>query len=194
MPEINKRIVFLKGRKVILRPLDKIDAPTLARWMNDPETREFMSATFPQTITQEEGWLEKIAGDEHNIIFGIETLDNMFIGVMGIHRINWQDRLATTGACIGEKEYWNGGYGTDAKMILLDYAFNMLNLHKICSEVIAYNKRSLQYNFHCGYKVEGVRRKHTFKKGRYQDVIELGLFKKDWLPIWKIYQETGFVR
>ncbi len=61
---------------------------------------------------------------------------------MGIHRINWKDRTATTGAVIGEKAYWDKGYGSEAKMLVLDYAFNMLNLRKICSQVLAFNKRS----------------------------------------------------
>lgn len=83
------------------------------------------------------------------------------------------------------------GYGTDAKMTLLDYAFNTLNLHKMCSTVIAYNEASLHYSDKCGYILEGTRRKHIFKRGRYWDLIELGLFKKEWLPKWEIYQKTG---
>lgn len=113
---------------------------------------------------------------------------------MGLHQINWKDRIATTGALIGEKEYWSKGYGTDAKMILLDHAFNTLNLHKICSAVIAYNKRSLDYSLHCGYKIEGTRREHFFRKGKYWDFIELGLLKKEWLPIWRKYKKTGSVK
>lgn len=194
MSDINKKPIFLKGKKVSLRPLDKTDAPIITRWVNDPEIRELMAATFPQTETQQEEWMEKIVRNEYNIVLAVETLDDVFIGIMGIHRINWQDRVALTMACIGEKKYWGGGYGTDAKMMLLDYAFNTLNLHKMCSEIIAYNKRSLRYSLHCGYRIEGVRKRHTFKKGRYQDVVELGLFKKDWLPIWINYQKTGTIR
>ena len=72
----------------------------------------------------------------------------------------------------------------------LNYAFNTLNLRKICSSVLAFNKRSLKYNLHCGYKIEGRKRKQIFKNGKYWDEIILGLFKKDWLTIWKRYQKT----
>ncbi|MEK7647005.1 MAG: GNAT family protein [Patescibacteria group bacterium] len=190
----DKRLVFLEGRKVNLRPFGRADIPTLTRWVNDPEIREFITSFMPFTEKQEEEWLNRLEMNDEDIILGVETKDGILIGSMGIHRINWRDRVAFTGAIIGEKEYWGKGYGTDAKMLLLDYAFNTLNLYKICSSAIAYNKRSLQYSSHCGYKIEGIRERQDFRKGRYWDVIELGLFKKEWLPIWRKYKKTGKVR
>lgn len=186
--------IFLSGRKVNLRPLSKVDVPLLVRWVNDPEVRQFVANTFPQTERQEEEWLDGLGKNDKDIVLCIETKDGTSIGVMGIHKINWIWRTCETGALIGEKEYWGEGYGTDAKMYLLDYIFNTLNLHKVCSNVIDYNKRSLQYSLHCGYKVEGRRRKQVFRKGKYRDLIDLGVFRKEWLPIWKKYRKTGKVR
>ena len=193
MSETNQKPIFLVGKKIVLRPFSKDDIPTLTHWINDPEVREFVSATLPQTERQEEEWFNKLGADDKNIVLGIETREGVLIGSMGIHQINWRDRICTTGALIGEKEYWGKGYGTDAKMVILDYIFNVLNLRKVCSAVIAYNKRSLHYSLHCGYQIEGKRRRHIFKKGRYWDLIELGLFKEEWLPIWKKYKKTGKV-
>lgn len=188
------RVVFLEGITTNLRPLSKDDIPNLYRWINDPAVRDFVVGTFPKTLDQEEAWIKSLGSDDKNIVFGIELKDGTLIGCMGLHHIDWKDRIATTGALIGEKQYWGRGFGTDAKMALLNYAFNTLNLHKICSEVIAYNKRSLQYSLHCGYKVEGVRKRHTFKRGRYYDRVELGIFKRDWLPIWRKYKKIGTTR
>ena len=184
-------VVFIEGKKVNLRPFARDDIPLLTRWINNPSLREFLAVVLPATEKQETEWFEKIGSDDKNIVLGIETKDGVLIGCMGIHKINWRDRTCTTGAFIGEGENQNKGYGTDAKMFLLDYIFNMLNLRKVCSEVIAYNTRSLQYSLHCGYVQEGMRRAHVFRKGEYHDLIELGLFKEEWLPIWKRYQETG---
>lgn len=186
--------VFLAGRIINLRPFSKDDIPTLTRWINDPEVREFVTVVFPNTAKQEEEWYNKLGSDDKNVTLAIETKDGNLIGSMGIHRINWIDRVGTTGAIIGEKEYWGKGYGTDAKMYLLDYAFNTLNLHKVCSAVIEFNERSLKYNLHCGYRIEGERREHVFKRGNYWKLIELGLFKEEWQPIWERYQQTSKVR
>lgn len=187
----DKRPIFLAGKKINLRPLAKADIPLLMRWINDQEIRDLIVATFPQTEQQEEQWLDNLGADNQDIVLGIETKEGILIGEMSIQSINWIDRVASTGALIGEKKDRGMGYGTDAKMTLLDYAFNTLNLHKMCSTVIAYNKHSLSYNKKCGYKREGIRKRHIFKRGRYWDLIELGLFKKRWLPRWRIYQETG---
>ena len=186
-------VVFLRGQKVILRPLDKErDLDPLQRWINDPEVNQFLLAHRPITPTGEAKWLDGLE-ERDDVVLGIETLDGSFIGTMGLHQFSWKDRIATTGALIGEKRYWGQGYGTDAKMTLLDYAFNTLNLRKICSSVLAFNERSLQYNLHCGYRIEGRRKDQFFRNGQYWDEIILGLFKEDWLPIWERYQRTGSV-
>ena len=190
----DKRILFISRRLVNLRPIAKSEVPTVTRWVNDPKVRHFIGKVLPQTEKQEEDWFNKLGESDKNVVLGIETKDGVFIGIMGIHDIDRENRTATTGALIGEKEYWGKGYGTDAKMFLLQYAFETLNLHKICSNVIAFNKRSLQYSLHCGYKLEGRRRKHVWRVGKYWDLLHLGLFHKEWLPIWRKYKKTGKVR
>ena len=188
-------IVFLKGRKVVLRPLNKkTDLEACCRWVNDPTVRQYISTTFPTSIHQEEKWFDDLPNRKDEIVFGIETIGGKIIGVISLVHIKWHDRTATTGAMIGDKRYWGKGYGTDAKMILLDYAFNQLNLRKICSAVFSFNKRSLRYNLRCGYKIEGRLKKQMFKNGKYRDNILLAVLKKDWLPIWHKYQKTGNVK
>jgi len=189
------KLVFLKGKKVILRPLRKsTDFEFCLRWINDPEVNRYWAAHLPVTEKKEEEWFDALANKPGEIAFGIETLEGNLVGMLALMNINVKDRTAISGTVIGEKEYWNKGFGTDAKMILLDYAFNTLNLRKINSSVSAFNKRSLLYNFHCGYKIEGVRKKQIFRRGRYVDEILLAVFKLDWLPIWKRYQKTGKLR
>lgn len=189
------RVVFLRGNKVTLRPLRKAtDVEACLRWINDPDINRYLIMFLPVMQQAEEEWFDRLSKDEHNIALAIETLEGTLIGTMGLHQISWRDRIATTGALIGEKEYWGKGYGTDAKMTLLNFAFNSANLRKICSSVIAFNTRSLQYNLNCGYQIEGRRRKQFFRNGRYWDEILLAVFKKDWSPVWRKYQKTGSLK
>lgn len=183
-------IVFLKGKKTVLRPFRESDIPLITKWMNDPEVTQFIRSYLPITEPEERTWFADLSKRKpYDIVLGIEV-EGKLIGTMGIHGIKWADRTATTGALIGEKEYWGKGYGTDAKMVLLNYAFNTLNLRKLCSSVIAFNTRSLRYSLHCGYTIEGRKKKQIFRHGRYYDEIMLGLFKNDWLPYWKKYKES----
>ena len=63
---------------------------------------------------------------------------------------------------------------------ILEFAFNELNLRKIYSEVIDYNKRSIAYSEKCGYKIEACLPKHYYKKGKYWDKIILSIYRKNW--------------
>ncbi|HAU08041.1 MAG: Acetyltransferase GNAT family protein [Candidatus Yanofskybacteria bacterium GW2011_GWF1_44_227] len=189
------RPIFIVGHKTILRPIELSDVPQLLVWANDPEIRQFIARYRPVSEKYEKEWVEKSATDETKIVFMIEEkTSRKAIGVMGLHRINWKDRSCTTGAYIGQKDLWGKGYGTDAKMFLLDYAFNTLNLRRIESAAYEYNKRSIHYSLHCGYKIEGRKRKAKFSNGRYWDDVLLALFKKEWLPIWKRYKKTGKIK
>jgi RimJ/RimL family protein N-acetyltransferase len=182
-------IVWRKSTRVVLRPLRESDTPFISAWINDPEVTQFLQAHMPMAETEERDWIENLANRKpHDIVVAIEA-DGVFIGTMGLHGIDYKNRRATTGTLIGNKAYQGKGYGTEAKMLLLDYAFNELGLNKICSSVIAYNERSIRYSLKCGYREEGRLRKHLFRKGRYWDEVRLAVFRKDWLPHWKKFKK-----
>lgn len=193
--ETGKRVIFLKGRKVILRPLNKeTDLEDCQRWINDPEVRLYLTPFMPISKQTEAKWFDGLDEKTDGVTLAIEILDGEFIGIMGLHNINWIGGTAITGALIGEKKYWGKGYGAEAKMLMLDYAFNSLNLRKICSEVMDFNKRSLAYLLKCGYKVEGRRKWQVYRDGKYCDLVLLAVFKKDWLSIWEGYKKTRKIR
>jgi len=193
MTKPNDDVVFLRGKRLYLRPLTKEDIPFFLRWMNDQEVIHFLATFLPVTEADENEWFEQLQKKKNEeIVLGIvDAKSGKLIGSMGIHRISWKDRTATTGAVIGDKKFWGKGYGTEAKMLLLNYAFNVLNLRKISSLVYSYNKRSQAYSEKCGYKVEGVLKAHIFKNGRYWNVINLAVFKKDWQPRWDAFRKTN---
>ncbi|HLG93649.1 MAG TPA: GNAT family protein [candidate division Zixibacteria bacterium] len=194
LKERRPKLVFLNGKKTILRPLRKAtDFESFWRWVNDPEVRRYWTVYLPATERKVEELFDFLTSKPGQIAFGIETLEGNLIGMMVLLIINDQDRTAISDTLIGEKGYWNKGYGTDAKMMLLNYAFNTLKLRKINSCVVSHNKRSLQYNLHCGYKIEAVRKRQIFHLGRFRDEILLAVFKPDWFPVWKKYQKTGAV-
>ncbi|MCX6784439.1 MAG: GNAT family protein [Candidatus Komeilibacteria bacterium] len=187
-----ERIVFRTGKTTALVLLEESDAPQLTRWINDPEITRFLTVFTPNTLEEEIEWIKKISSRQPNeFIWGIWQLaEKRLIGTMGLHRISYRDRVATTGAIIGEKDCWGQGFGRDAKMQLLDFAFNTLNLRKICSSVLAFNERSFRYSLACGYQEEGRRKLQLFSDGQYRDEIFLAVFREDWLPLWAEYQQS----
>ena len=185
-------VVFLEGKRLYLRPSCKEDVPYFLVWINDEEVRQYLNRQVPLTEAEEVEHLEESRKKKNNVFLVIiDKKSKRPIGCMGLHDIDWKDRRATTGAVIGDKRFWNRGYGTEAKMLLLNYAFNTLNLRKICSAVLSFNKRSQTYNRKCGYRVEGVLKKQVFINGAYCDFVMMGLFKEDWLPLWEKFKKKG---
>lgn len=187
------RTVFLRGRNVNLRPIEKEDVPLITRWVNDPDVRHLVNHWLPSNKEEEAKWVDNLEKKKDtDIVLLIELADGRPIGLMGLHRINWRDRVATTGALIGEKDCWGRKLGSEAKMLLLHHAFRTMNLRKICSSVIAFNERSRRYSLRCGYKEEGVQKEHIFRDGKYWDMILLAVFQEDFDPIWERYQKGEF--
>lgn len=180
------RIIFLRGEKIILRPLRKeTDLEKSLKWVNDQNVTQFLGMYLPQSFQQEEEWFDNLKNRKNDIIVAIETHDKKFIGTTGLHNIDGKNRRATFGIIIGEKTYWGKGLGTEVLMLLLKYAFNTLNLHKVCSFLLALNERSLKMHLKCGFKEIGRRKEQFFRDGKYEDEILLEIFREDWARVAK---------
>ncbi len=174
--------------RVYLGLLDESHALFLAQEMNEPEMRDYLfSNNFPISEKNEVEWIGRLYGPKNNqnVTLGIFLKDTkQLIGVMSLNKISYIHGTSITGAWLG-KEFRNNGLGVEAKMLLLDYAFNTLNLRKIQSSVIATNTRSADYSKKCGYKVEATFPNQIFQKGKYWDEIFLAVYREDWLLLWQ---------
>ena len=179
------KIKFIEGKNLYLRPVLKCDFPAMLIWMNDRDVRIFLTIYFPMTEKMEMDWIERKSISENEVILAIVLNNGTLIGTIGLHNINWKDRTATSGCCIGLKEHWENGYGTEAKMLLLRYAFYDLNLRKINSHVFSNNPRSLAFQEKCGGKIEGRMKEQIYKDGEYVDQVFFGIFKEDFDKVWE---------
>ncbi len=185
-------IIFRAGKRLYLRPLLREDMAQMTVWINDPEVTQYLRAIYPMTPEEEVIWQESLKDkkDEEIILAIVLKEGNRFIGTMGFHGIDFRNGLATTGSVIGDKSVWGKGYGTEAKMLLLDYAFNTLNLRKICSTVYDINPRSKRCLEKCGYREEGCLKKQQYRNGTYRDEFIMAVFKEEFAPIWEEYKKT----
>lgn len=179
--------VFLRGRKVYLRPPHKETDLEFFQWaMGQFLVRRTLLPRLPISMAAEEKWFDRLA-DRPDIMFTICLIDGTPIGCTGLHNIHWISRLAETGTWIAP-QYWGRGYGTEAKMLLLKYAFDTLNLRKIVSGAVAFNGRSIGHNRNCGYRITGRLKRHHFINGRYYDEVLLACFREWWWPKWRKYR------
>ena len=156
---------MLFGEKVRLRAIERDDIPRFVKWLNDPEVKQYLTMFWPLSYAEEERWFEKHLDDQTSRVFAIETEDGIHIGNIGLHNIDWKNRKATLGIFIGEKDYWNRGYGTDAVKTLLCFAFEELNLNRVQLSVFDFNTRAIRCYEKCGFEYTG---------DRWQKDISLG--------------------
>lgn len=166
---------MLKGKKVILRAIERDDLKYFVKWLNNQEIIKNMAIFYPFSLAQEEEWFEKTLRDDKQKHFLITTNKNKPIGGIGIQGIDWKNRKAHLGLFIGEKNYWNKGYGTNAILTLLKFAFNEMNLNKISLTAFEHHKRAIKCYEKCGFEKGGVLEEEIYKDGKYQNLIAMAI-------------------
>lgn len=173
---------MITGNKVRLRALERSDLPKMCQWLNDEEVMYYWAHPGNTTsLAEVERWyeegLERRRQDSKHYI--IETLDGVAIGRISYEHLTMKNRNAELGIQIGEKDYWDKGYGTDAIMAFLDYLFNELQLHRVWLGTESYNTRAHRCYEKCGFVREGAHREGVFVKGEYHDSLIMGVLRHE---------------
>jgi diamine N-acetyltransferase len=174
---------ILAGPLAVLRPLRASDHPTSVRWRNDEEIRDnVLGYRLPVTEEMEADWVNAVLKDQSRtrVILAIEDrTDGVFVGFVYLNNIDWFARNAEFGILIGERNRQGRGLAKDALALVAKYAFTTLNLNRLYLRVVAFNKRALQLYRGFGFVEEGIQRQHAFARGRYYDVVLMGLLRRE---------------
>jgi len=170
---------MLVGEKIILRPLKISDLEKVNLWRNNLELVKLTQGIrFPKTLEMDKAWFDRALNDttNTNIYFGIDEIESKdFIGLFQLINIDYISRTAIWGYVIGEKNKQKLGYGTIAGQLILNYAFNVLNLRKIYSYNLVGNEGTLKMQKKLGFGQEGMLKEHLYFGGEYHDVIILSI-------------------
>lgn len=171
---------MLRGKLVRLRALEMSDLERYLEWINDAEVTRFLAgpARYPVSRRQEEAWLSNAVNQTRppEIVLAIETLaEGRHIGSVALHEISAEERKATLGIMIGDKQCWDRGYGTDTIMTVLRFAFEEMNLNRVALTVDEDNLRGIACYRKCGFVQEGRLRHDRFRNGRYLDTLVMAV-------------------
>ena len=101
------------GKNCYLSPIDVNDVAKFTEWLNDLEvTQNLMLYPVIIGLENEKEALMKLSKDHNYSIIDIEA--NELIGNCGFVKIDNLNQTAEIGLFIGNKNYWNRGYGTEA--------------------------------------------------------------------------------
>ena len=178
---------MIEGKLVNLRAREMADLDRNLRWMNDREVTEHLAMRYPLSLAAEEVWLREGAARPMaygtNVFFAIDTKDGEHIGNIDFHEMSPERRKARLGVVIGEKAYWSKGYGTDAMLTFLRFAFDEMNLHRIDLTVDADNPRAIACYRKCGFVEEVRMRQVSFTRGRYMDQFVMGVLREEFYAL-----------
>lgn len=175
---------MIHGERIRFRGMERADLPRFVEWVNDPAVRRGISSFLPISMAREELWFEdmlKLPIEEHP--FAMEILDRekwVLAGSIGLMHIDWRSRKAEIGIMIGEKRFWNKGYGTEAMRLIMQHGFETLNLHRLYLRVFSDNPGAIRAYEKAGFVHEARMRETHFADGKYIDDLMMSMLRLEW--------------
>lgn len=173
---------LLRSVNVELTALTKADAAIIALWHQDAEYMRFQDTAPAYPISEDQvlEYLEQNRKLKDHMAFGLRrTTDASLIGVAEIEDINWHHSNAWLSISLG-KAFWNQGLGTEALRLLVRYAFQELDLHRLQLTVFEYNERAQAVYRKVGFCLEGRMREWILRDGKRYDMLQMGLMASEW--------------
>lgn len=167
---------------MILRRLQKDDLPTRVNWMNNPAVYSHMHFTLPITLENTEEWFINNVGNKTRVDLTIVE-NGKIIAFAGITNIDFTVNKGESYTFVNPVMQGRG-VGTQARKMVLDFAFNELGLNKVYAFTNEENIPSCRLSEKLGFKLEGrFREEYISKNGEFKDRLYYGLLKSDWKQI-----------
>ena len=169
------------NNNVILRPMTEQDTDNVIKWRNAPSVME--NFIFRTSLTREAhlNWYNNrvSTGDVAQFII-VDTATNTDVGSVYLRDIDRNNQKCEFGIFIGEESCRGKGIGAKASKLILDYAFNELELNRVFLRVFAKNERAIKSYENAGFKYEGTFRDDVIIDGVAYDMVFMAILKAQW--------------
>jgi Acetyltransferases, including N-acetylases of ribosomal proteins len=173
--------VFLRGDRVTLRTVEREDLDFVHAEKNKPAVHRSLVWPYPENRDALEEFLfEGDADADVKLLIAVDGEDDdpELVGSIGLD-VDERPATGEVGLWIAP-EYWGEGYGTEASRVLVDYAFDERNLHRLQARVMATNDASRRVWEKLGFELEGRLRQNQFDDGEYVDTLYFGLLEDEY--------------
>jgi RimJ/RimL family protein N-acetyltransferase len=172
----------LAGDKVTLRELRLSDAPSLLAMLSTEEVARFISPP-PTTVEGFERFIawthrERAAGNYACFAVVPNGMDTA-IGIFQVRQLEPGFATAEWGFAIGSP-FWGTGVFTDGARLVVDFAFEVLQTHRLEARAAVQNGRGNGALRKIGALQEGILRKSFLRNGEYLDQILWTILDEDW--------------
>ena len=170
---------MIVGKKTQLRAIEKEDMVIFQKWMNDPLLTIWLGPRFPISLDEQNRWYEKLITDTSKRKYLIENLEGKPIGVVSLMALDLKNRCSEFGIYLGEQEAIGKGFGKDASMTLINFAFSEVGLNRLYLYVLEENNRAIKSFEECGFRKEAVLRENVFFNRIFHNQLIMGMLKNE---------------
>ncbi|OZM57574.1 GNAT family N-acetyltransferase [Lottiidibacillus patelloidae] len=170
----------IKGENVLLRqPIDSDVEDFLKVEVNEELVRMYGGNTkkmTAKTLERAQQYVESIRS--RKIAWCIEY-EGRLIGSARL-TVNEEDNRARYAVGIFDPSVWSKGLGTEITQLVLQYAFEELELHRVDLRVLEYNKRAIRCYEKCGFIQEGIEREGALIEGKYETDVFMSILDREY--------------
>lgn len=170
---------MIKGKRIILKSLEKKHLDKLRVLRNDRETNYYLTSVIPINEEMQEDWFKRISLDPTKIYMAIEGMKGEFIGLVRNDEWDKINRSIRIGIDIAP-EYRRQGYASEAYDLLFEFYFNNLGINRIWLLVVVYNKAAISLYEKLGFKIEGKQRQAIYRNNKFNDYIMMSILKNEY--------------
>lgn len=196
---------MIYGQDIALRALEIDDLATMRDWRNRPHYRKYFREYRELNLENQKAWFQSsVVNDHRTLMFGVverpsgvgsaaggdpgatggQAVPATLIGVCGLAYINWVHRNADLSIYIGKDDLYidteENGIAWQTMDALLGYGFDELNLHKVWTEIYAFDEKKHRLFQRYGLHQDGILRDNYFFDGVYQDSHLFSILADEW--------------
>jgi RimJ/RimL family protein N-acetyltransferase len=167
---------------VTLRSRTQADIDVLFQLAADLSTWEERNPSRPAPLTRdayEARLAQADSGSSGNTVRFVIDVDGDAVGSVSLFDIDEFARHAEVGiALLAESQ--GKGIGSAAISQMVEFAFVRCNLRRVHLQAIASNVGAIRAYEKAGFVIEGRQREHAWVRGRYEDIVIMGILRSDW--------------
>lgn len=172
---------FLEGERVYLRPVGLDDTELVFQMLFNSEARRLTGTQKAFTREEIAQYIQGKVSDSSSVLLLIALRENdQVIGDVQIGGIDRNNRNAYIRIAIDSSTFQGKGFGSEALLLMLDYGFGILNLHRIELNVFAFNERAIHTYEKLGFQREGVQRQALYYNHEYHDSILMAMLADEY--------------
>lgn len=170
---------MLKGKKVYLRALNLEDVDFMFSLVNNQEFAYWEGKNeFPISYKQQKDWFESNYKKDYRFIICDSETDKK----IGYVSFKITDQISRKGQLALKlvEEARGKGFGEDSVKTMTSFLLNKINLNRLYTHIIDYNKGSLSLFKKCGWTFEGKERESIYMNNEFHDNILLSYLKGEY--------------